>query len=180
MLIGNVGKDPEVRYLEGNGQNAKVATFSLATTERYKDRNGEPKENTEWHNIVVWRQLADFVEKYVKKGSQLYIEGKLRTRSYEQNGVKKYVTEVVADTLQALGRRSDESGAPSTTYTQRSSTTSQPLDTQRSNTQAQVSTNNGEMSRSQTYNPPPISKTTISESGPIDINSIDDQDDLPF
>ena len=114
MLIGNVGKDPEVRYLESGPQNpsgnAKVASFPLATSERFRDRNGEVRENTEWHNIVAWRNSADVVEKYVKKGTQLYIEGKLRTRSWvDQTGNKRYTTEVVADSLQLLGRRPDGS-----------------------------------------------------------------------
>ncbi len=109
MLIGNVGGDPNVRYLEGN---AKVASFTLATTERYKDRSGEQRENTEWHNIVAWRSTADVVENYVKKGTQLYIEGKIRTRNYtDQSGVKKYVTEIVADSIQLLGKRSDDSAS---------------------------------------------------------------------
>ncbi len=115
MLIGNVGKDPEVRYLDGNNPNSgstKVATFTLATTERYRDRNGELRENTEWHNIVAWRNSADIAEKYVHKGTQLYIEGKLRTRSWtDQTGNKKYTTEVTVDNLQLLGRKSDNSGA---------------------------------------------------------------------
>ena len=115
MLIGNVGNDPEVRYLESNPQNpaanAKVASFRLATTERYRDRSGELRENTEWHSIVVWRNNADVVEKYVHKGSQLYIEGKLRTRQWtDQTGNKRYTTEVVADTLQLLGKRPDSQG----------------------------------------------------------------------
>lgn len=105
MLIGNVGGEPSVRYLEGN---AKVASFTLATTERYKDRNGETRDNTEWHNIVAWRATADVVEKFVHKGTQLYVEGKLRTRNYtDQQGNKKYVTEITADTIQLLGRKSD-------------------------------------------------------------------------
>ncbi len=109
MLIGNVGSEPSVRYLEGN---TKVASFSLATSERYKDRNGDNKENTEWHNIVAWRNLADFVEKYVHKGSQLFIEGKIRTRNYtDQAGVKKYVTEIVADGVQFVGRKGDDASA---------------------------------------------------------------------
>ncbi len=108
MLIGNVGQDPEVRYLDENSGGAKVASFSIATTERYRDRGGELRERTEWHNIVAWRNLADIVEQYVRKGTQLYIEGKLRTRSWEdQNHNKRYTTEVVADNLQMLGRRSD-------------------------------------------------------------------------
>ena len=112
ILIGNVGKDPEVRYLDQNVQNqAKVASFPLATTERFRDRNGEVRENTEWHNIVVWRNSADYVEKWVKRGAQLYVEGKIRTRSWDgQDGQKHYTTEIVADNLQLLGKRPDEAG----------------------------------------------------------------------
>lgn len=116
MLIGNVGKEPEVRYLDGNaqgGQGRKVASFTLATTERFKDRSGESRENTEWHNITAWGQPADIVEKYVHKGTQLYIEGRLRTRSWaDQNGNKRYTTEINVDNLQLLGRRdsTDNSG----------------------------------------------------------------------
>ena len=110
MLIGNVGRDPEVRYLEGN---AKVATFTLATSERFKDRNGELRENTEWHNIVAWRANADVAEKFIHKGTQIYVEGRLRTRSYtDQAGVKKFTTEIQADTIQLLGRRPDADGTP--------------------------------------------------------------------
>ena len=111
MLIGNVGKEPEVRYLDGGAQGAqgrKVATFTLATTERYRDRSGEMRENTEWHNIVAWGQPADVVERFVHRGTQLYIEGKLRTRSWtDQSGAKRYTTEINADSLQLLGRRGD-------------------------------------------------------------------------
>lgn len=111
MLIGNVGRDPEVRYLEGNNPNGgstKVAQFTLATTERYRDRNGELRENTEWHNIVAWGQPADVCERFVHKGTQLYIEGRLRTRKYtDRNGQEKYTTEINVDTLQLLGRRDD-------------------------------------------------------------------------
>ena len=117
MLIGNVGKDPEIRYLDqnqSNGTNAKVASFPLATSERYRDRNGEHHENTEWHNIVAWRGFADTIEKYVRKGSQLYIEGRLRTRSWtDQTGSKKYTTEIIVDGIQLLGRRSDNTGTTS-------------------------------------------------------------------
>jgi single-strand DNA-binding protein len=116
MLIGNVGSDPEVRYLENNpqnpGNNVKVATVRLATTERYRDRNGEQRENTEWHTVVLWRNNADVAEKFVRKGSQIYIEGKLRTRQWtDQTGNKRYTTEVVADTLQLLGKRPEGEGA---------------------------------------------------------------------
>lgn len=109
MLIGHVGQDPEVRYVGAAGDtNSKVATFSLATTERYKDRNGEVKENTEWHSIVAWRGLADLAERYIRKGSQLYIEGRIKTRSWQdQNGVTRYQTDVVADKIDLLSRPKD-------------------------------------------------------------------------
>ncbi|MBQ2243748.1 MAG: single-stranded DNA-binding protein [Bacteroidales bacterium] len=108
MLIGNVGKDPEVRHLESG---ATTASFTLATTERYKDKNGETKDQTEWHNIVCWRALADLVEKYVRKGSQLYIEGRIRTRSYtDRDGNTRYITEITADNLQMLGRKESGTG----------------------------------------------------------------------
>ncbi len=121
MLIGNVGKDPEVRHLESG---ATTASFTLATTERYKDKNGETKEQTEWHNIVCWRSLADIVEKYVRKGTQLYIEGRIRTRSYsDRDGNTRYITEINADNLQMLGRKGESTGyqapaAPAPAYQQ--------------------------------------------------------------
>lgn len=110
ILVGNVGKDPEVKYVN---ENVCVANFPLATSERgYTTRSGEQvPERTEWHNIVLWRGLAETAEKYVRKGTQLYIEGKIRTRSYEDaNGVTRYTTEIVADTMQMLGRRGDSQG----------------------------------------------------------------------
>ncbi len=104
ILVGNLGKDPEVRHLE-NG--VAVASFSLATTETYKDKtSGEKKSLTEWHNIVLWRGLAEIAEKYLKKGSQVYIEGKLRTRAWQdQEGNDRRTTEVVADNMTLLGTR---------------------------------------------------------------------------
>ncbi|EKD31211.1 MAG: hypothetical protein ACD_77C00368G0004 [uncultured bacterium] len=111
LLIGNVGKDPEVRHLE-NG--SMVARFSIATTERYKDKNGEFQEQTEWHNIVCWRALAERIEKFVKKGSQLFIEGKIRTGSWEdKTGQIRYTVEIVADNIQILGRKQESQGVPS-------------------------------------------------------------------
>ena len=105
LLIGNVGKDPEIRHLQGG---ASVATITLATSERFKDRSGEMREVTEWHTIIAWRQLADLAENYIRKGSQIYVEGKIRSRSWDdQNGQKRYVTEIQADSIQLLGRRSD-------------------------------------------------------------------------
>lgn len=114
ILIGNLGADPEVRSLESG---VKVATINIATSESFKDKNGERQTQTEWHRVVVWRGLAEVVEKYLKKGSQVYIEGRLRTRSYEQDGKKLYVTEIEARELTMLGRRdndqNDSSQAPS-------------------------------------------------------------------
>ena len=102
MLIGNVGKDPEVRYLD-NG--VVVAKFPLATSETYTNKNGERITNTEWHNVVLWRKLAEVAEKYVKKGHPLYIEGKIRSRSYDdKEGNKRYITEVVCSELLMLGK----------------------------------------------------------------------------
>jgi single-strand DNA-binding protein len=103
ILVGNVGTDPEVRALDGG---TKVARIRLATTERiYNKERNETKELTEWHNITLWRGLADVVDKYIRKGSQLYIEGKLRTREYDKNGVKCFATEIVAEELKMLGKR---------------------------------------------------------------------------
>ncbi len=114
ILVGNVGKDPEVRYLDNN---LPICKMSLATSEVYKNKAGEKVTTTEWHNVILWRGLAEVAEKYVKKGSQVYIEGRLRTRSYDdKDKVKRYTTEIVADVMQLLGKRTDESGAhgPST------------------------------------------------------------------
>jgi single-strand DNA-binding protein len=109
ILVGNVGRDPEIRHLD---KGVAVARFSLATTENYTAKTGEKVSNTEWHNIVAWRGLAEVVEKYVKKGSQLYIEGRLRTNSYEKDGVKHYTTEINADTLHMLGKREGQAEVP--------------------------------------------------------------------
>ena len=114
ILIGNVGKDPEVKYFDDN--NA-VANFSLATSERgFKAANGtEVPERTEWHNIVCWRALAERVEKYVRKGTQLFVEGKIRTREWmDQSEQKRYTVEILADSIQLLGKRSDSPGIQQT------------------------------------------------------------------
>lgn len=103
ILVGNLGKDPEVRHVM---ENVAVATFSIATTESYKDKNGDWQDVTDWHNVVAWRGLAERAEKFFKKGTQIYLEGKLRTRSYDdKDGNKRYVTEVVADQVFSLGKR---------------------------------------------------------------------------
>lgn len=107
ILVGHLGKDPVVRHT-ANG--IPVATFSLATSESYKDERGERIEKTEWHNIVLWRSLAEVAEKYLKKGMKVYIEGKITTHEYEQDGVKKYITEIVGNNMQILTSRSESGG----------------------------------------------------------------------
>lgn len=108
ILVGNVGQNPDIKVFDGG---TKKATFSLATSEKYKDRNGEVHENTEWHNIVCWRATADVVERFVKKGTQVYIQGKITTRGWEdQSGQKRYTTEIEVSNLQLLGGRQDNQG----------------------------------------------------------------------
>ena len=103
ILIGNLGSDPTVRFTSGG---AAVANFNIATTERYNDRNGERQERTEWHRIVMFGRTAEIAQQYLKKGRQVYIEGRLQTREWEdQQGVKKYTTEVVCNNMQMLGGR---------------------------------------------------------------------------
>jgi len=107
VLIGNLGKDPDIQFLEGN---IAVAKFSLATTETYKDRNGKLISQTEWHTVVLWRGLAELTQKYLHKGSLVYIEGHLKTRSWEdKEGNKKFATEIVGDNLIMLDKRNDGS-----------------------------------------------------------------------
>ncbi len=106
ILIGNLGRDPEVRNLEND---VKVANFSLATTETYKAKDGSRVDTTEWHNIVLWRGLAGIAEKYLKKGDSIYLEGRIRTRSWEdENGIKKYRTEIYGDQMIMLGKRDSQ------------------------------------------------------------------------
>jgi single-strand DNA-binding protein len=105
ILVGNLGKDPEVQ----NFETGKKATFSLATTETQRDRDGNDVQHTEWHNIVMWRGLADIAEQYLRKGSQVYLEGRIRTRSFEaRDGQKKFVTEIQADNMVLLGSRREQ------------------------------------------------------------------------
>jgi len=112
ILVGHLGRDPEVRTIDSG---AKVARFSIATTESYKDKNGERKDVTEWHNVVCWRNLADIAERYLTKGKLIYLEGKLQTRSWEDNGAKRYATEVVANDFKMLGAKGDSAPAPMST-----------------------------------------------------------------
>lgn len=110
ILIGNLGKDPEIRYLDAN--NAK-ATFSLATTEWYKDKLGNKVEQTEWHHIIVWRQLAINADKMLKKGMQIYLEGKLQTRQWvDKDGIKRSITEIIAESFLILQKRESSNQQP--------------------------------------------------------------------
>lgn len=109
ILVGNLGKDPELRYTPSG---TAVVNFPLATSENFKDRDGNRQEKTEWHNIVAWRQLAEICGKYLHKGKQIYIEGKLQTRKWQdKNGVDRYTTEIVADSMQMLGRAGEDAGS---------------------------------------------------------------------
>jgi single-strand DNA-binding protein len=135
ILVGNVGKDPEVKHLESN---VSVANFSLATSETYTNKNGEKVTTTEWHNIVCWRNQATFAENFIRKGSQIYIDGKIRTRSYDvQDGTKRFITEIYAESIQLLGKKGD--GAPGDT----NRTSEQPHVNEPSNNQNSY-TNNGD------------------------------------
>lgn len=113
ILVGHVGADPEIRHLDNN---VSVANFRLATSESYIAKNGEKVTTTEWHNVVLWRSLADLAEKYIRKGKQLYIEGRIRTRSYDdKDGQKRYITEIYGDVVRLLGSRETPiSESPST------------------------------------------------------------------
>lgn len=162
MLIGFVGQDPEVRYVGAAGnQNSKVAQFRLATTEKYRDRDGNVKENTEWHSIVAWRGLADLAEKYIVKGTQLYIEGHLKLRSWEdQNGIKRSQTDIIADKIDLLARSKDSAVQGARQMTQQASS-------QQSGSYAAPQQN------TQAYNQPQVQQPVV---GPEDMPS----DNLPF
>jgi single-strand DNA-binding protein len=108
ILVGNLGRDPEVRYMP-NGE--AVCNFSIATTENWKDKSGVKQEKTEWHNIVMYRRLAEIAGEYLKKGRSVYVEGRLQTRKWEKDGVTRYSTEIVADQMQMLGTKGDSGGA---------------------------------------------------------------------
>lgn len=112
LLVGNVGKEPEIRYIDNNGsEGTKVATFTMATAERFKSRSGEWQENTEWHNIIAWRQQADLIEKFVHMGSYVLISGRIRRREYTgKDGSKRTVTEIMADSIGLLGNAQTEEG----------------------------------------------------------------------
>ena len=176
ILVGNVGMDPEVRAMEGG---AKVARLRLATTERYRDRQtNENKEHTEWHTITLWRGLADVVDSYVRKGSQLYIEGRLRTREWtDQQGNKRYTTEILADTMNLLGRRGDTQVSDNTgTYTARPAAQpmAQPM------AQPQVQQAPAQPQYQQSYQQPYQQASAQPQYQQPQVAPQEDSDDLPF
>jgi single-strand DNA-binding protein len=108
IIVGNVGRDPEVRYTQSG---KAVASFSVATSERFQDKEGQPQERTEWHRVVAWGRLAEICGEYLRKGKQIYVEGRLQTRDWEdKDGHKRYTTEVIANVMQMLGRRGEDGG----------------------------------------------------------------------
>lgn len=165
ILIGNLGKDPEVRYLEGG---IAVANFPVATTETFRDKMGNKQEQTEWHQIVLWRKLAEVAEKYLRKGQQVYIEGKIRSRSWEdKEGNKRYTTEIFGDVLTILSRPQNQDQQQGG-YQQR---TYNPQANQNANNPAQPSTY---PSQQNTFNPEVINDPNHPAMIPPSA------DDLPF
>ena len=192
ILVGNVGKDPETRYID---ESTAITKFPLANSETYKNKSGERVSTTEWHNVVLWRGLAQVAEKYVKKGTQIYIEGRIKTRSYDDaDGNRKYITEIVGDQLQLLGRKPDDGSAtsagtsqaqasaspadqaqePSTSQTQEPSTSQTQNQAQEPST-SQTQNQTQEPSTSQTQNQTPTAKP----GDPFDAGD-NGPDDLPF
>lgn len=113
QIIGNLGANPVIRTVDFAGKLVKCAQFSVATTERFKDKNGEVHESTDWHNVVLWRGLAEVAEKFLKKGSKVYICGKSKSRTWDKaDGSKGYITELIADELELLDRKPEGSGIP--------------------------------------------------------------------
>ena len=129
ILVGNVGKNPEVKHFENDNV---VANFPFATSETYKDKQGEKITRTEWHRIVCWNALGKLAENYIKKGTQLYIEGKIRTRNYDiEDGSKRYITEIFADTIRFLGKKSDNTNTSAKQEPESDVANKTPIDTKK-------------------------------------------------
>ncbi|MDO8907503.1 MAG: single-stranded DNA-binding protein [Pseudohongiella sp.] len=168
ILVGNVGKDPETRYLPSGGA---VTNLALATSESWKDKNtGQPQEKTEWHRVVFFNRLAEIVNEYVRKGSKLYVEGSLRTRSWEQDGVTKYATEIVANEMQMLDTRG--AGAGGSTQDDQYGQDAEPA--YQGGRQAQPAQGGGARPAAPQQNRAPASNSPR----PADFDNFDD--DIPF
>ncbi|MDE5708095.1 MAG: single-stranded DNA-binding protein [Alistipes sp.] len=179
ILIGNVGMDPEVRTTESG---VKVARVRLATTERLFDRQAnESREHTEWHTITLWRGLADIVDRYVRKGSQIYIEGRLRTRDWmDKDNNRRYTTEILADSMNLLGRRGDGSASEGASYGQPAAP--QPAAAQTSQTSAPGYAPQPAAAPAQGHVPQASVQTPAAapQAAPAPAMPADDPDDLPF
>ena len=164
ILVGNVGKDPEIRRFENNIK----ASFSLATSETYTPKGGDKVTQTEWHNIVAWRRLAELAENYIRKGSQILVEGKIRYRSYDdRDGNKKYIVEIEADVIQLLGRKSDSQGQ-------------QGYGQQSQSQQGQGQQGQNQQTNSSSYVPPSQSSPQSGNDTGEDLTTQGTADDLPF
>jgi single-strand DNA-binding protein len=178
ILVGNVGKDPETRYLD---ENTPVCKFPLATSEVYKNRDGEKIEQTEWHNIVLWRGLAKVAEQYVKKGPQLFIEGRIRSRSYDdKDGVKRYITEIVGDNMQMLGRRQDNDQQGGYSDPQQGGSQQQGSSPQNSDQQQARPQSPGSQQPQSPGNQQPQSSSSAGGANPDIDGPGNESDDLPF
>lgn len=175
ILVGNVGKDPTVRYFD---KGVAKATFPLATSETYTNQQGETITSTEWHNIVLWRALAEVAEKTIKKGTQVYIVGKIKTRSYvDKDGVNKYITEILADTLLPLDKKQGGSGSYNNPETGKSESNSKHV----VNESAQQYGNPGDINKSDSSKSFPGNEDFGPDNDPKDgLSSGQIEDDLPF
>ena len=174
ILVGNVGQDPEVRTLE---TGVKVARVRMATTERMFNRQtNETTEHTEWHTVTLWRGLAEVVDKYVRKGSQIYVEGRLRSRDWEKDGVKHYAVEIVADDMKLLGRRQE--GAPQGNYPQGGYQQSAPSQYSQPGYQQPAAAPSYAQPSAPSYQQAPVAQPTPQPAAPV--MAADDPDDLPF
>lgn len=137
ILLGNLGKDPEVRVFDSG---TKKASFPLATSETFLDKNGQRQERVEWHNVIFWGKIAEVIEKYLKKGSQVYVEGRIATRSYDdKDGVKKYITEIEGQTMTMVGGRPNGGGENSSSSYQDNNSGTKQSDQVNSNILADAS-----------------------------------------
>ncbi len=179
ILVGNVGKDPEVNYVK---EDLPVARFTLATSETYRDKKtSEKKTITEWHNIVAWRGLAKLAEQYIRKGTQLYVEGKISSRSYEKDGVTRYFTDITANTIQMLSRLQQNENQKETVESNPNTNQKETVESNPNTNQKETVEPNPNTNQKETVEPNPYaSQNTKEENNSVAFDSNDEQDDLPF